>query len=208
MKQKNTMRPEIEKLMLLVGIESWRDKIELIAHELSSEFDKAMTVLLELDSKIPGLGQHNVNKQAADGHWTGVYRVEDRPIFRGIQYVGMHLDTNNPEWYTRMIVTESCYHIENSLKRKTGIRGNLSVGMILDRIHSSSLLDKDLYDALRLLNRTVYRGAKHTIEDIDMDSHMFSIADAITVYLACRILGARLLKDLCITTEDGRVIFP
>jgi hypothetical protein len=147
------MRPEIEELMRLVGIESWRDRIDLIAHELPRNFDKAMTVLLELDIKIPGLGQHNVNKQAADGHWTGVYCIKDRPIFRGIQYVGTHLDTENPEWYTRMIVTESCYHIENSLKRRTGIRGNLSVGMILNQIRSSSLLDRDLYEELRLLNR-------------------------------------------------------
>lgn len=208
MKQKSSIRPEIEELMELVGIESWRDQINLIASELPHDFDKAMTALLELDSKIPGLGQHNVNKQAADGHWTGVYCIEDRPIFRGIQYVGMHLDTENPEWYTRMIVSESCYHIENSLKRKTGVWGRLSIGMILDRIKSDSPLDSELSNALRLLNRTVYNKAKHTIEDVDMDSHMFSIADAIAVYLVCRVIGTRLLKGLGITTEDGRVLFP
>lgn len=202
------MRQEIEELIRLVSIESWRDQIDLIAHELPRDFDRAMTALLELDSKIPGLGQHNVNKQAADGHWTGVYRIEDRPIFRGIQYVGMHLDTENPEWYSRMIVAESCYHIENSLKRKTGVWGRLSVGMILDKIGSNSPLDSELYNALRLLNRTVYNKAKHTIEDIDMDSHMFSIADAIAVYLICRILGARLLKGLGITSENGQILFP
>jgi hypothetical protein len=205
---KSTIRQEIEELIRLVGIESWRGQIDLIACELPHDFDKAMTVLLKLDSKIPGLGQHNVNKKAADGHWTGVYRVEDRPIFRGIQYVGMHLDTGNPEWYTRMIVSESCYHIENSLKRKTGVRGRLSVGMILDQIGSKSLLDSDVYNALRILNRTVYNKAKHTIEDIDMDSHMFSIADAIAVYLVCRVLGARLLKGLGLTTADGNTSFP
>lgn len=208
MKQKGTMRPEIEKLMQIVGIESWRDKIDLIAHGLLRDFDSGMKSLLELDSTIPGLGQHNVNKRAADGHWTGVYRIEDRPIFRGIQYVGMHLDTGNPGWYTRMIVAESCYHIENSLKRKTDVWGRLSVGMILDRIGSNSPLDANLYNALRLLNRTVYNKAKHTIEDIDMDSHMFSIADAIAVYLICRVLGARLLKGLGITSAGGQILFP
>lgn len=202
------MRPEIEELMQLVGIESWRDQIYLIARELPRDFDRAMMALIELDSKIPGLGQHNVNKQTADGHWTGVYCIEDRPIFRSIQYVGMHLGTENPEWYTRMIVSESCLHIENSLKRKTGIWGRLSVGMILDQIGSHSPLDSDLCDALRLLNRTVYNKAKHTIEDIDMDSHMFSIADAIAVYLICRVLGARTLKGLGITTADGQILFP
>jgi len=207
MKQKSTMRPEIEELMQLVGIESWRNQIKVISHELPRDFNRAMTALLELDSKIPGLGQHNVNKQAADGHLTGVYCIEDRPIFRGIQYVGMHLDTENPEWYTRMIVSESCYHIENSLKKKTGIRGRLSVGMILDRIEANSPLDSELYNALRLLNRMIYNKAKHTIEDIDMDSHMFSIEDAIAVYLICRVLGARLLKGLGITTADGQTLF-
>lgn len=194
--------------MRLVGIESWRDQIDLIAHELPCNFDKAMTALLELDSKISGLGQHNVNKQTADGHWTGVYCIEDRPIFRGIQYVGSRLEMENLEWLSRMVVVESCYHIENALKRKTGIHGGLSVGMILHRTSPSSLLDPELYDALDLLNRAIYNKAKHTIEDIDMDSHMFSVADAIAVYLICRLLGARLLKGLGITTADGQLLFP
>jgi len=208
MNKQSTLRPEVKELMQYVGIQSWRNRIDLIASELQRDYDKAIMALVESDRCIPGLGQHNINKEIEKGHWTGIYCIEDRPIFRGIQYVGMHLDTENPEWYSRMIVVESCYHVEGSLKRKTGIEGPLSVGMILNRIESDSLLDRDLYNALQLLNRMVYNKAKHTIEHIDMDSHMFSIADAIAIYLICRILGARLLKGLGITTENGQMLFP
>ena len=123
------MRQEIESLLQLTDILSWRDKIESIGHELPLDYDKAFENLLDLDRRIPGLGQHNINKKVSEGHYTGVYCIEDRPIFRGIQYVGMHLDTQNPEWFTRMIVIESCYHIESSLKRKTDIHGHLSIGV-------------------------------------------------------------------------------
>jgi len=202
------MRPEAEELARLAGIEAWRAQIDLIAHELPRDSEKAMNVLLELDSTIPGLGQHNVDVQATDGHWTGAYRVQDRPIFRGIQYVGARLEMRNLEWLSRMVVTESCYHVENSLKRKTGINGNLSVGMILKRIESHSPLDSGLSSSLSKLNEMVYNKAKHTIEDIDMDSHMFSVSDAIAIYFVCRILGAKLLKGLGITAADGRILFP
>ena len=201
------MRKEIDTLLQLTDILSWRDNIEAIGHDLSLDFDKAFDNLLELDRRIPGLGQHNINKKIAEGHFTGVYCIEDRPIFRGIQYVGMHLDTQNPEWFTRMIVIESCYHIESSLKRKTNIEGRLSIGMILDRIGPNSPLSTDLYNTLGLLNRMVYNKAKHTIEDIDMDSHMFSIDEAIAIYLVCRILGSKLLKFLGKETESVQILF-
>ena len=203
-----SIRPEVEELLRLTGIQDWDSKCSQIAYDLQGDFGRALKNLLELDRSIPGLGQHNVNERALDGHLTGVYNHEDRPIFRGIQYVGMHLNTDKPEWYTRMIVTESCYHVEGCLKRKTGITGNLSVGMILNEIKGRTTLADDLVTALWHLNRAIYNNAKHAIEFIEMDGHMFSIADCIAIYLACRVIGARLLNGLGITTKHGELLFP
>ena len=102
-------------------------------------------------------------------------------------------------------MTDSCYHVESSLKRRLNVRNNYSVGMILKKYGRA--LDEDLSDVLSQLNSTIYNNAKHTIEVIDIDSHMFSIADAIAVYLVCRTIGARLLKDSGITTSNGEVVF-
>jgi hypothetical protein len=202
------MHPEIEELLRLTGLGSWQTKIESIAIELKIDYSKALSELIELDKNIPGLGQHNVNKQVDKDTLTGVYDIEDRPIFRGIQYFGMHLNPEHPEWYTRMLVSDCCLHVENSLKRKTGIRGRLSIGMILDKITRGIAIDNSTFDSLRLLNRAVYNKSKHTIEKIDMDSHMFSIEDAIAIYFICRTLGASLLKGLGLVTEKGLIIFP
>jgi hypothetical protein len=203
------MRPEIEGLLHAVGKQSWASQIKKMAQGLPYDFEKAFNDLKKLDSLIPGLGQHNVNETAPDGHWTGIYRIEDRSIFRGIQYVGMHLGSfNNLEWYTRTVVIDSCYHVENSLKKVTGIIDRLSVGMILHRIERHIPFERNLYDALWELNRVIYNNAKHSIEDITMDGHMFSIEDAIAVYFVCRILGSRLLRGSGITTKHGNLVFP
>jgi len=201
------MRPEIEELLPLAGIQASSGDIQQIARESTHDFTTAFDDLLKLDCSIPGLGQHNVNERDSDGQLTGVYCIEDRPIFRGIQYVGMHLQIPNPEWSTRSIVWDSYLHLENSLKRKTGIQ-NLPMGKILSHIGRNGPLSPDLYDALKLFSRKVYNKAKHIIDDTDMDTHMFSLDDAIAVYLISRVFAARLLKGLGIKTESGQILFP
>jgi len=201
------MRPEIEELLRLAGIQAWSGRIKQISAELTTDFTTGFTDLLELDRLIPGLGQHNINEEDSDGQLTGVYCIQDRSIFRGIQYVGAELYIQPIEWNTRNIVTYSCSHVEHSLKRKTGIK-NLPMGSILNRIGLNGPLPLDLYDALKLLTRKVYNKAKHIIEDTDMNTHMFSLDDAIAVYLVCRIFGARLLQGLGIKTESGQILFP
>ena len=84
--------------------------------------------------------------------------------------------------------------------------GHLSLGMILQR-GNSSVLDPNLVSVLKYMNKLIYNNAKHTIEDLYMDEHMFSPADAIAVYLSCRVLGAILLKDSGITNNYGELVF-
>ena len=199
-------RPEILRLLEMVGFANYRPAIQRLASQLTAaespmHIEVAYWALVQIDETIPGLGLHNVNEGRS-----GVYRIEDRALFRGIQYVGAHLLNMSVEWLARSIVTVSCYHVESSLKRRYKVRENLSVGMILRKIPVDELTS-DLRDILSLLNKAVYNQAKHTVETLEWDSHMFSVADAIAVYLACRSIGARLLKDLGITTRNGKAVF-
>jgi len=205
------IRKETRHLLDSVRLVDLQDEILRIADEMVGvEFiyqrESAYDALVKLDSGIPGLGLHNVNEQTEDGWWIGVYRVEDRPIFRGIQYVGQHLGNIKLEWLARTIVTESCYHVEGSLKRQLDVKGNLSIGRILGRANARSLGD-DLLAALQYLNKFVYNAAKHTIEDVELEAHRFSVADALAIYLVCRVLGARILRDSGITTKHGEPVF-
>ena len=204
-------RPEPEHLLKAVQLIQHRDEILRIAVEMQNvdsvdERESAYRALVKLDSQIQGLGLHNVDEETHRGWYTGVYRIEDRPIFRGIQYVEAHLGNVGLEWLARSIVVESCYHVEGSLKRRLNVRGHLSIGRILGR-PNAQLLGSDLLGTLQYLNQFVYNRAKHTIEDIDLDAHMFSLADALAIYLVCRVLGARTLHNVNITTKHGDIVF-
>ena len=65
----------------------------------------------------------------------------------------------------------------------------------------------DLLATLQYLNKYVYNAAKHTIEDLELEAHRFSVADALAIYLICRVLGARILRDSGITTKHGKLAF-
>ena len=200
------LRPEIYQIFRTVGLVSYHSEILRIGAVAVDDGDSALRDLTLIDETIPGLGQHNINERTGRGTVTAVARIEDRPIFRPIQYVGSYLRHGSLEWLTRSIVTMSCLHVENSLKRRLQIDAPLSIGMILKRSNALSL-DADLVEILWGLNRAVYNEAKHSIEDTYADGHMFSIPDSLAVYLICRTLGYRILKDSEITTEYDEPVF-
>ena len=203
------LREEVGHILYLVGLSQHIPNICSIAERLVAEDLSAIEDLTVIDRTIPGLGFKDINERTSSGSLTGVYQIPDRPIFRGIQYVGMHLHMNNIEWLSRTIVTDSCYHLENSLKRRLSISEDQhwSVGVILNTTQGKRL-NGSLRKALIVLNRAVYNRAKHTIEMIDFDSHMFSAADAIAIYLCCRAMGAKLIGKLALKTKYGTLIFP
>ena len=100
----------------------------------------------------------------------------------------------------------SCLHVENSLKRRFKIDGRLSIGMILKRGKAQSM-SAGLIDVLWELNEVVYNRSKHSIERTYADGHTFSIADSLAIYLICRTLGFRILKDYGITTKYDEPVF-
>lgn len=71
----------------------------------------------------------------------------------------------------------------------------------------ANLLDEDLQDDLKHLCYRVYHEARHEIGTYEIDEHVFSLADAIAVYLGCRVLVSRILKGSGITNCQGQPIF-
>ena len=203
------LRPEVKHILEVVGLSKHIPEIRGIAERLTESDYSTIDELTVIDRTIPGLGFMDVNELSPDGRLIGVYETPDRPIFRGIQYVGMHLGMNPIMWLSRNIVTESCYHVENSLKRRLHIpeEWHLSVGRILST-NQGKRLKGSILKPLIILNRAVYNRAKHTIECIDLDSHMFSVADGIAIYLSCRVIGAELVSGLGLKTKYGDLIFP
>lgn len=202
----NGLRPEIGLILRTVGLFSHHSEILRIGTVALSDGESALRDLKPIDETIPGLGLHNINENTEGGGVTAVARIEDRPIFRPIQYVGSHLRHLSLEWLTRSIVTMSCLHVENGLKRRLHIDDNLSIGMILKRGKARSL-DAELVETLWELNQAVYNKSKHSIENTYADGHMFSIADSLAVYLICRALDSRILKGSGITTKYGEPVF-
>jgi hypothetical protein len=81
--------------------------------------------LIKFDQRLGGPGFSNVS---CDGH--SRYHVEDRDIFRPLQYCSMYFEMayegSKPEWLTRTLVQMSSLHIESLVKRIAG-RGIHSV---------------------------------------------------------------------------------
>lgn len=167
-----------------------------LAHGLRRSPRTAWEQLAAMEEAIGGVGIHNVNR--SEGKWLmGAYRSEFRPLFRPIQYVSGKIFGEDLVWDARHIVQWSCGHVEDSIKYRFGLLENdhASLGILLTRrpiIERS--LEPHLLNWLRLLNHEVYRGSKHALEDIHIDSHRFTAADAVAVYLMCRWAGVKILQ--------------
>jgi hypothetical protein len=151
--------------------------------------------LVTIDEKIGGVGLHNVNRREGDT-LTGAYRVQFRPLFRPIQYVYKWLSYDDPVWNARRIVQDSCLHLENAVKFRFSIPegDRASLGVLLSRRPVRQGIEPALLDLLRILNRIVYGASKHSVEDIEIDAHRFTPADALNVYFICRWVGVKLLE--------------
>ena len=164
---------------------------DIVQRDVAAGYDR----LVAMDRSIGGVGLHNVNRKEGE-ELTGAYRIKLRPLFRPIQYVFSWISDDDLTWNARRIVQDSCLHVEYAVKFRFHISEtkNASLGVLLDSPPVRQELEPLFLDLLRSLNRVVYRKAKHTIEDIRLDSHQFSPADALAVYLVCRWAGNKLLE--------------
>jgi len=166
-----------------------------LATMLTTDTELGYAELVDIDRSIGGVGLHNVNRQEGDV-LRGSYRIELRPLFRPIQYVQAHVLDQDPVWAARDIVRDSCLHVENAVKFRFTIRqgDRRSLGQLLGPETTMGQLAPRFLELLTGLNRVVYRAAKHSVEEISIDAHRFTPADALTIYLTCRWAGVELLQ--------------
>lgn len=189
------LSPSIESLLQRTSIAISAKDIIKLANTIENDLLTGYRQLVSIDQKIGGVGLHNVNRRAGD-HFTGNYRIELRPLFRPIQYVFAWITNEDIIWNARRIVQDSCLHIENAVKFRFSIHigENASLGILLSRHSVINELEPLFLTLLQDLNRAVYRKAKHSVEELKIDAHRFTPADALAVYLICRWSGLVLLQ--------------
>jgi len=144
--------------------------------------------LARLDRRIGGPSISTINR---DG--TGQYDVDDRDVFRPLQYCVMYfrngLRSGDLEWFARNIVEMSCLHIEGLVKRVGGPI-YLPLGSLLRHAVVKRRLDPATWERIHRFVK-VFNDAKHNLSH-EKDTHFFSVSDAVVAYIVCRRLGLSL----------------
>lgn len=153
--------------------------------------------LLELDETVGGACMSTVTQNG-----TGQYHVDDRDVFRPLQYCGMYFyrkgDLAEVECFTRHIVHMSGLHIEMLLNR-VGQMSGFTLGHALNntgvkrRIGPVAWAQADRF-------RRIYNAAKHNVCQ-DKDTHLFSVGDAVLAYFVSRKLGEALYHLASVRTH-------
>jgi hypothetical protein len=123
----------------------------------------------------------------------GRYNIADREVFRPYQYCEQYFvmvaNGSGAEWLTRSIVHMSSVHLE-SLTKRIGHVPMLPLGTALREpsiqraVHPQTILQLKAY-------AQVFNAAKHDV-DHEMDTHLFSMDDAVLAYITSRVLGMKL----------------
>jgi hypothetical protein len=182
-----------------VGTISARTLAEIVRRRRQN-LEHGFELLEEYDSTIPGKGIHNINRLGEHGVWHGNYEIQDRSVYRPIQYIESYFLREEFEWLTRDTVQKACLHLETILKRFCRNRdySRLPLGRLLETKEAKTL-PQPLRIHLRLVNELLYNPAKHEIPRADR--HLFTEAEAIAAYFICRKLGHQLLS---IAVENAR----
>ena len=200
------LNPAIAGLLSDTGLPVDGPKVVRLARDLQGYPEGALPRFLRIERAIGGVGLHNVNRR--EGRLlTGVYRTEFRPIFRPIQYATKDLFDQDLEWDARRIVQWSCGHVEDALKHRFNIPENdrASMGILLTRRpYIRRGLNRHFVKWMLKVNAVIYRGAKHAMEDLHIDVHLFTPPDAVATYLMCRWAGVHLLEPTGILSNWQR----
>lgn len=136
---------------------------------------------------------------------TGRYAVEDRDIFRPLQYCAMNFRIennpdwiNDPEWHARDLVEMSSLHIE-SLIKNIGKLFRFPLGKALRHVVVKKKVDEKTWKQIDQFTH-IYNDAKHNFSHAK-DTHMFSVEDALLSYFVCRKLGAKLYPLANLVTD-------
>jgi len=185
---------------------------KIFAHaktEYAHSTDELITRLAALDARIGGFGIHTLIERSQSQQ--DPYDMQDRPIYRPIQYVRMYLVRRaNLEWHTRYVAEMACAHIEGLVKRLADKHNLLErlrsspLGSLLSQRTIKNTVPGPLYDDLCWLNSAVYVHVKHNyasreyiepdeVED-ERKGHLFSVEEAIAIYLIARHLAVGVMS--------------
>jgi hypothetical protein len=138
-------------------------------------------------------------------HNSGRYAVEDRDIFRPLQYCAMDFLKDNgadweddAEWLARDLVKMSSLHIE-SLIKNIGDIFHLPLGAALRNAIVKRKVNPETWKQIDSFVY-IYNDAKHNFSH-PKDTHMFSVEDAILSYFVCRKLGLKLYSVARLATD-------
>lgn len=200
------MKEHTETLRALVAELYARDDADTL-HSLASgpTFDHAALAAFDLHVGGPSVVTL-VDRRLGGGtlgipqHGVGRYERADRDVFRPLQYAGVYFTKNATEieWLTRAIVEASSGHVEALVKR-IGRTPRLPLGAALRSLRGRSAMDPETEDLVARFV-PVYNDAKHAF-DHDMDTHRFSVEDAVLAYFVCRRLGERLYPLARLATD-------
>ena len=151
--------------------------------------------LVDFDRQFGG---PSIGALSENGH--GRYAVADRDVFRPLQYCSMYLgaEASIREWTARETVHMAGLHLESLIKR-VGRVGRLPLGGALRHILVRPKLDPVHWQQLVAFSK-VYNAAKHDVDQA-MDTHLFSVEDAILAYCICRRLAISLYAQAGLMTD-------
>jgi len=159
--------------------------------------------ILQIDNAIGGIGIDRLLVPTSDSY-TGRYPVEERPIHRPLQYALRDmLLLNSP----RTAVQMSCQHVEGILKNKyAGVIPGIDrkpMGRIVRLVNSMNLLGIEIVvqldEVTTILNIAKHEYGSNAVRIPDplglVESQVFNIHEAVSMYFICRKLGVQLLAN-------------
>lgn len=200
------MREHTEALRGLAA-ELYAPEDEVALRELASGATFEYAALAAFDVQVGGPSVVTlVDRRLGGGtlgipqHGVGRYERDDRDVFRPLQYAGVYFTKNAAEieWLTRAIVEASSGHVEALVKR-IGRTPRSPLGAALRSLRGRSAMDPETENLVARFV-PVYNEAKHSF-DHDMDTHRFSVEDAVLAYFVCRRLGERLYPLARLSTD-------
>jgi hypothetical protein len=165
--------------------------------EIVTDWPASYAALIELDRSLGGPGFSNIDHENR-----GLYAIEDRDIFRPLQYVStyfkMSADGSLAPWLTRTLVQMSGILLESLIKRIAGV-DRLPLGAALAKPLAKRKINGENWDQLQQFSR-IYNAAKHHVNQ-PKDTHLFSMEDAILAYYVARKLAADLYPLATLSTD-------
>lgn len=174
---------------------------------LASKTTFEYAALAAFDVRIGGPSVVTLVDRRLDGGTLGIpqygvgrYERADRDVFRPLQYAGVYFTKNAAEieWLARAIVEASSGHVEALVKR-VGRTPRSPLGAALRSLRGKSAMDPETENLVARFV-PVYNDAKHAF-DHDMDTHRFSVEDAVLAYFVCRRLAERLYPLARLATD-------